>query len=286
MRVLVTGATGFVGANLVRQLIEREDIGVFITARTTSDFWRLKGVVDRLKGICYLNLAEKSQVYDMVKSIKPNIIFHLSTYGGFPGQVDKQTMISANLLAAVNLVDAAIELGVEQFINTGSSSEYGIKSKPMREDDVCEPVNFYGVTKLAATNYCTMVGKSQNYRICTLRLFSPYGAYEDPARLYPTILDALRKGSRPKLSKPDSVRDFIEVEKVAAVYLEIIKADYAPGDIINVGSGSQQTIRQFYDSIREKYYSDIEPFWGEAASRTHEPQMWQADIDKLRRFIV
>lgn len=286
MRALVTGATGFVGANLVRYLIETEDIDVFVTARKTSDFWRLKGIEDKVKGLSYLNLADKSQVYEVVKAINPNVIFHLSTYGGFPEQLDKKVMVEVNLMATVNLVDAAVELGVAQFINTGSSSEYGIKSKPMSEDDVCEPVNFYGVTKLAATNYCTMVGKNQNYRICTLRLFSPYGPYETPTRLYPTLVDALGKGYRPKLSSPDSVRDFIEVEKVVAIYLAIFKADYASGEIINVGSGRQQTIRQFYENIRGKFSSDIDPIWGEAASRTHEPQMWQADISKLKRFMV
>ncbi len=285
MRALVTGATGFVGANLVRYLIESKDIESFVTARKTSDFWRLRGTEKGLQGIFYLNLADKRQVYEMVKAIKPHVIFHLSTYGGFPEQLDKQPMVAANLMATVNLVDAALEFGVDQFINTGSSSEYGIKPKPMSEDDVCEPLTFYGVTKLAATNYCAMVGKNQNYRICTLRLFSPYGPYETPTRLYPTIVNALEEGYRPKLSKPDSVRDFIEVEKVAAIYLAILKANYAPGEIINVGSGRQQTIRQFYENIRKKFDSDIEPIWGEAAPRAYEPQMWQADVSKLKQFV-
>ncbi len=68
-----------------------------------------------------------------------------------------------------------------------------LKNHPMKESDLCEPVNLYGVTKLAATNYCTMIGKTQNYKVCTLRLFSPFGELEDSSRLYPSIVNSLKK---------------------------------------------------------------------------------------------
>lgn len=284
-RILVTGATGFVGSNLSRSLLKQPDMETYITARGTSDFWRIDDIMNKFKKIYYLDLANRDDVYNMIREVKPSIVYHLSTYGGFPNQMDKDIIIKANLISTINLLDASLENGVEQFINTGSSSEYGIKNKPMKEDDVCEPVTFYGVTKLAATNYCSMIGRNYNFKICTLRLFSPYGPYESPSRLYPTIVKALKERHQPRLSKPDSVRDFIKVEKVVAIFRAIIKADYIPGDVINVGSGKQQTIRQFFEKIRKELGIDIEPIWGEAPSRVHEPLMWEADITKLRHLL-
>lgn len=285
MRYLVTGATGFVGANLVRALLNIKDNEILISARKTSDFWRLRDVKEQLKDIVYIDLADRNMVFDTLNDIRPDIVYHIATYGGFPGQTEKEQMIKSNLMATMNLLDASVEHGVKQFINTGSSSEYGMKNSPMREVDVCEPLNFYGITKLAATNYCAMIGKSLHYRVCTLRLFSPYGEFEDQMRLYPSIKNALEAGESPKLSKPDSVRDFIPIEQVVKVYLKIVESAYEPGMIINVGSGEQQTIAQFYKKIADSVNVDIQPVWGQAQQRQFEPIKWEADISRLKSLI-
>lgn len=284
MKCLVTGATGFVGANLVRTLLQHRN-EVYIIARESSDNWRISAIQDRLT-ICYGDLTNRDDVFRFVAIIRPDIIFHVAAYGGFPNQLNKDIMIDSNLIGVMNLLDAAVEYDVSRFINTGSSSEYGMKNEPMKEDDVCAPLNFYGVTKLAATHYCTMIGKTLHYPVCTLRLFSPYGEFEDSSRLYPSIKNALIKGERPRLSKPDSVRDFIPIEKVSEVYIKIPTAKYKAGDIINVGSGKQQTIQEFYYKVARTMGISLEPIWSEAPPREFEPERWEADISKLKSLIT
>jgi nucleoside-diphosphate-sugar epimerase len=282
-KIVVTGATGFVGANLVHALINQTDVELYVITRKSSDTWRIDSIKHKFKEILYINLDDRNEMFKLIERIKPHIVYHLATYGGFPNQAEQQQMIQSNLQATINLLDASIVYGVETFINTGSSSEYGLKDAPMKEIDVCEPVNFYGITKLAATNYCTMLGKTNKTKVCTLRLFSPYGALEDPSRLYASIIDALSRNESPKLSRPHSVRDFIEIEKVVQVYQDIVHADFKSGDIINVASGKQQTIEQFYQTITRKLgETHIEPTWGEAPPRANEPVMWQADVSKLK----
>ena len=283
MKCLVTGATGFVGANLVRALLQRSN-EVYIIARESSDDWRISHIQDSLT-ILYGDLTDRDGVFDLVAMIRPDIIFHVATYGGFPLQLNKEMMIGTNLIGTMNLLDAAVKYDVGQFINTGSSSEYGLKNEPMRENDICQPVNFYGVTKLAATTYCTMIGETLQYPVCTLRLFSPYGEFEDSSRLYPCIKKALISGQRPRLSQPDCVRDFISIQKVCQIYLKMAEAKYPPGAIINVGSGRQQTIREFYAKIAYSMGISLEPIWGEAPPRTVEPRRWEADISKLKSLI-
>ncbi|MDB5053047.1 MAG: Nucleoside-diphosphate sugar epimerase [Bacilli bacterium] len=285
-RILVTGATGFVGANVVKALSLKKDTELYVTARRTSDFRRLADVMPQIKEVCYIQLEDREQVFALLERVKPEIVYHIATYGGFPNQTDQIQILQTNLLATTHLLDAAIQYGATSFINTGSSSEYGIKSTPMKETDLCEPVNFYGITKLAATNYCTMQGKNSLTKVCTLRLFSPYGELEDPTRLYASIVNSLLKNERPKLSRPHSVRDFIEIEKVVQVYEQIVDANFQSGDVINVGSGKQQTIQEFYNLIAKKMdKADIEPIWGEAPPRANEPEMWEADITKLKSLL-
>jgi nucleoside-diphosphate-sugar epimerase len=285
-RIVVTGATGFVGANLVHALIKQNDVEVYILTRKSSDIWRIDSIKHKFKEILYVSLDDRNELFKLIERIKPHIIYHLATYGGFPNQADYNQMVQSNLQGTMNLLDAAVAHGVEAFTNTGSSSEYGLKAAPMKETDVCEPVNFYGITKLAATHYCSLLGKTSQTKVCTLRLFSPYGPLEDPSRLYASIINALFRDERPKLSRPQSVRDFIEIEKVVQVYLDIVKADFQSGDIINVASGNQQTIAQFYQNITRKLgKTHIEPIWGEAPPRANEPTMWQADVSKLKALL-
>jgi nucleoside-diphosphate-sugar epimerase len=285
MKFLVTGVTGFVGANLVRALIREPGAAVYITARSTSNFWRIEDVLSRFKQIYFLDLADREAVFQTVQEVEPEVIFHLACYGTGVFELDKDLMLKANLSSTVNLLDAAATSGVGQFINTGSSSEYGMKNEPMRETDYCEPINFYGITKLAATNYCTMIGRLYHYRVCTLRLFSPYGMYQDPAKLYPNIINALSKGKAPHLSNPDFVRDFIPIDQVIDIYRQMITLQYAWGDIINVGSGKQQTFREFYLNIAAELGLTIEPVWGKAPARSYEPKHWEADITKLQSLL-
>jgi nucleoside-diphosphate-sugar epimerase len=286
MKVLITGATGFVGANLVREMLRSTDYEISIIARENSDLWRIEDLLGQIK-IFHDDLLDQTQVSELINRVKPDIIYHVATYGGFPNQTDKELTIATNLTATINLIDAAIENNVKQFINTGSSSEYGIKDRPMNETDLCEPINLYGITKLAATNYCKMVSQASSMKICTLRLFSPYGKYEDPSRLYPSIMYALEKNERPKLSRPSSVRDFIPIKDVIDFYLKIINVDYKSGEIINVGSGAQKNIGEFYVQLaKDAGKENIEPIWSAAPPRLYEPKVWEADITKLKTILT
>lgn len=147
-KILITGSTGFVGSCLLRSLIERfngKNIHIFI--RRNSNLWRIKDVMKEVN--CHIvDLKDKDQVYEIVSLIKPQWIFHCATYGGYPFQTDSNEIISTNFIGTINLLEASIKNGFKAFINTGSSSEYGIKNKPMNEEDFPDPINIYGVSKL------------------------------------------------------------------------------------------------------------------------------------------
>jgi len=279
MRVLVTGATGFVGACLTRRLVEAGH-EVHILVRRESNRWRIAEIAPQL-GQHEVDLRNSAAVEAAVTAARPEIIYHLATYGGFPFQKDTLAILESNFLGTVNLLRACEKVGFDCFVNTGSSSEYGMKSRPMREDDLLEPVGDYAVAKSAATLYCRSEAVQKDLPVITLRLFSPYGPWDDPKRLIPYVIKSLLRGEPLRLAKPDSVRDFVYIEDVLDIYLALVKKPLPAGAIFNVGSGSQHTIDEVVTMLSAMLGQGQSPSWGAQETQRPEPQTWRADLCKI-----
>ena len=181
---LQTGATGFVGSNLVRRSLQ-DGADVYVNIRTTSDTWRIR---DILKDVSVIpaDLAEYEKLNEFLKKTNPDIIFHTAVYGGNAAQNDTGKIIESNISGTVNLLRGCQDIGLRLFVNTGSSSEYGIKNTAMKESEILEPVTDYGVSKASATLFCQKNARTENLPVVTLRLFSPFGPYEQKSRLIPS----------------------------------------------------------------------------------------------------
>ena len=282
-KVLITGSTGFIGANLVRRFLK---IGaeVHILTRTTSNKWRINDVFKDVTEYC-VDLLDYEKLESIILDIEPEIIFHTAIYGGYPFQKDIKKIIESNFIGTVNLVNACKKVDFELFVNTGSSSEYGIKSKPMTEEDILEPVNDYGVSKAAATLYCQAVAIREKIPVVTLRLFSPYGYYEEPTRLIPSVVISCLRGINPEVSSPNSVRDFIFIEDVMDAYMKVMKTSDIGGEIFNIGYGKQHSVREVVNMIVELTGNNVRPEWRSVPKRAIEPNVWQADITKAKNVL-
>lgn len=280
MRVLVTGATGYVGACLTRRLLELgHDIHIFV--RPESNKWRIADIAHELI-LHNVDLCDAPAVEKAVSNIKPECIFHLATYGGFSFQQNVTSIYAANFLGTVNLVHACEKTGFKYFVNTGSSSEYGLKSQVMKENDLLEPLGDYAVSKAAATLFCRSEAIQKNLPIISLRIFSPYGPWDDPKRLIPYVISSLLNGMAPTLSNPTSVRDYIYIDDVVDAYLAVIGAAIIPGAVYNVGSGRQTSIGDMVSKIKDAIGNGVSPLWGARMIQRPEPSNWVADINALK----
>jgi len=285
MKILITGATGFVGANLAHFFV-KEKADVHILLRHSSNTWRINDILNRLNKH-YCDLTDRENTKRVVSEIEPNIIIHLAIYGGYPFQTNYSEMVNINYIGTINLLDACMEKGFDCFINTGSSSEYGIKEKAMKESDLLEPINIYGATKAAATLYCHALAKKYNLPIFILRLFSPYGYYEEPTRLIPYLIMSMLKNQKIKISSPYAVRDFIFIEDaIEAFLLTIDKKDKVlPGTVLNVGSGSDTKVIEVFKILKEivdyRMDSTVEGF----PRDSDVLRIWRADTEKIQKIL-
>lgn len=280
-KILITGATGFVGACLTENLV-KEGNEVHIIARQTSNMWRLKKVKNEL-AIHEVDLRDGDKVETLINEVKPENIYHLATYGAYYYQDNIKKTIDSNITGTINLINAAVKQDFNAFINIGSSSEYGTKSDRMKEDMVLEPINTYGVTKAAATLYARMMGSNLKRPISTLRLFSAYGYYEDKTRLVPSAILSCINGENPKLASGDAVRDFIFIEDIIELIKQVSKANNTCGMIYNAGTGKQHSVAEMVNCIVNQISKEILPQWGSIPGRKSDTNKWEANMGLVEK---
>lgn len=281
-RVLITGATGFIGSNLLRRCV-KDGADVFIFIRRNSNMWRIKDILANVKKF-NVDLSDKEAVKKSVNKIKPAVIFHTAVYGALSSQSDKKRIMAVNLEGTINLVDCCKKLDFELFVNSGSSSEYGLKTRAMREDDILEPFSPYGVSKAKAGLYAQKIAQDYKKPIVTLRLFSPYGYFEDYHRLIPAVILSCLRRHHIKLSSPYSVRDFIFIDDVVEAYLKAFEyKEKISGETFNIGSGIQYHTEYVVKKIITLTGSKVKPEWGSLKNSRIEPSRWQANRDKAEK---
>jgi nucleoside-diphosphate-sugar epimerase len=279
--VLVTGAAGFIGANLVRRLL-RDGHSVCATHRRGGDPWRLAAVASDVE-LVEVDLRDAAAVESLVRRVRPRVAFHLAAHGAYSWQADARGIFETNLLALVALAQACATSGVEMLLHTGSSSEYGAKDHAPAEHEYLDPDSTYAVAKAAATHYLRHLARRGDLRAVTVRLYSAYGPWEDPRRFFPRLIAAGLKGELPPLADPDTARDFVYVADVIdAIVLVANATTFEPGAVYNVGSGHQATLREVVALARDELDVRAEPAWGSGEQRSWDTATWVADASRIR----
>jgi dolichol-phosphate mannosyltransferase len=283
-RVLVTGGTGFVGANLVRRLLA-DGHAVHCLVRPEHAGWRLADVRRDVE-LHRASLDDRRGVERAVRRAKPEWIFHLAAHGAYSWETDLDRILATNVAGTVNLVRAGLAAGFEAFVNAGSSSEYGFKKTAPREREWVEPNSHYAVAKVAATHFCRLTAQREGAKIATLRLYSVYGPWEDPGRLMPTMVVQGLAGRLPPLVDPRVARDYVYVDDVSEAFVRAAaKPHPEPGPVFNVGSGKQTTIRQVVEVARRVLAIAERPRWGTMPNRGWDTNVWVSDSRAIRRAL-
>jgi nucleoside-diphosphate-sugar epimerase len=283
-RVLVTGATGFVGANLVRRLVA-EGSRVHALRRGASNLWRLSEIQDQItlhKG----DLNDFATVQEVVVQARPEIIYHLAAAPRHPeSALDRLEMLRTCTQGTANLVESLAHLDFHRFVLAGSSLVYGPRNQPMKESDRLEPRTFRGTAKAAQALICQEFALRENRPLVVLQFFSVYGYWESPSRLIPTVILRALRDHTIELTGPGIRRDFIFVEDVVEACLAATGPELPPGEVINVGTGQQWSNQDVVDCVESLAGKTLDVRVGACSRRPADTNFWVADTEKARTLL-
>lgn len=261
MTILITGATGFIGSNLLRELILKHT--VYLILRKSSNTWRIQDLIDRCN-IIFTDISDyKSLSKNTAKIIQSiDTTVHLASYGVSAQKFDLNEGIKTNISGTLNLLKLSHSNGVKRFINTGSCFEYAPSTRSYSETSLIGPQSIYGGIKAATTFLVSAYAKAHRYNAFTLRLFTPFGQFEAQNRFIPTVILGLLNKKNINASNPNSVRNYIYIEDIIEAYKKsIFTIKNLCGEIINIGSGKQYRLSEVVEIIQNISKRKINILW-------------------------
>lgn len=275
-RVFVTGATGFVGSFLVRQLLaDGRDVAILM--RPDSDTWRIADVLDQVH-IVSGSMEDAAAFAPELVKFAPDAVAHLAWRGVTNAHRNDAVQV-LNVAESIALYTHARDGGCTRFVGMGSQAEYGPVSARLDEQVPTRPTTVYGAAKLSAALLLDRLAMADGVAFAWLRLFSCYGPKDDPSWLIPYMAHRLLAGERPALTPGEQVWDYIYVEDAAAAVLASL--DVNASGFFNLGSGVGRPLRLIIEAVRDTIDPTLPLGIGEVPYRPDQVMHLEADITAL-----
>lgn len=239
MRVIVTGGAGFIGANLVRKLVELGHQVVVVDNLVTT--WSLRLIEDLIDRIEFVHADVRlAEDLERVPPGPYDRIYHLAASFANELSMEYPTIdMHSNIEGTMNVLAMARRVGCGLFVYTGSSSSYGDVPVPFEEDGPMRPYTPYATSKQVGET-CV---RSSELPFAIFRLFNVYGPGDPPGRFrnaVPNMMQALdRDGGVIRIFGREATRDFTYVDDVVHV---LLAAPRAAGQVVNVGTGRETAV--------------------------------------------
>jgi len=290
MKILITGGVGFIGSHLAEELGEKH---LVIALDNFDPYYDVRIKKENVKIIQSSNanfrLGDVTN-YDFVrKIIRENdieVIFHEAARPGVRYSLkDPFLPNKVNVIGTLNILKASLDSNVKKIINASSSSVYGkVEYLPFDENHPTQPISPYGVSKLAAENYCRVFYEVYGLKTITLRYFTVYGPRMRPDLAIPIFTKSLLNDKQPIVfGDGEQTRDFTYIDDVREANLRLLNINEGYGEALNIGSGRRVTINYVIDVLKSLLNSNIEPKYVEPIKGDARDTL--ANIGKAEKII-
>lgn len=280
-KVLITGATGFIGRNLLWRLAA-DDHDLHAIVRKESG-WQLRNDPTCRCTLHPCDITDGSAVQKVFDNARPDIIYHLAAYGVQADKRDRQQMLSTCVLGTANLLEAARNTDYQRFVVAGSAWECADGREIIHENDFFAPLTTYGIAK-AASSMLALEEARSGRPISLVRIFSAYGPGEAPQRLTQYIINCCIRGETPKVSSGIQVRDHVYIDDVVELIIAAAEPDLPDGAILHAATGKGTAVRKVIETILDVAGRPVAAQFGSVTLRSGEPLRCIASIEKTKEL--
>ena len=280
MRVVLTGAAGFIGSHLLDRLL-KEDCAVAILMCPDTDPWRIKELLPRAV-VLDNEQADVARFEKPLGDFRPDTFIHLAWHGTDSRSYNDPSQCE-NIKSSLELLRLAHRVGVRHWIGLGSQAEYGNCNHRIDEKTSTHPATVYGTAKLCTCLMAERLCEILDLRFVWLRLFSAYGPKDKSSVMISYLIRSLLRGESPHMTTGDQLWDYLFVADAAEAIYQTAKHDDATG-IFNLGSGGVYPIRYIIEQIRNMIAPEAQILF----DREHQPDQvmhLEADIGRLQTAI-
>jgi len=282
MRVLLTGASGFVGSHVLARFLRAGEHTVAVVLRPGREPHRIQHLLGGVEVGVEVIIGDVSQpraLAEPVRRFAPDLVVH-SAWAA-PSTKNRNSIEHAeHVTHTIELVKLAHAAGARHFIGLGSQAEYGAGANRATEDQPAQPTTLYGTAKLCAGLLAGKVCESLGLRFAWLRLFAAYGPGEDAGWLIPAMCKAFLAGQRPATTGGEQVWDYLFVEDAAEAVHRVAMVPGATG-LFNLGSGRGHTVREVIERVRDLIAPQAPIGFGDLAYAPDQVMHMEANIDRL-----
>jgi len=287
---VVTGGAGFIGSHIAAHLIRAGHRVRVIDNLLTGQQENLD-YLNKLVGDLTIHNVSITE-FDALHSIfeGAEVVFHQAALPSVPRSVEDPLQTHAHCMTGtLHVLKAAQETAVRRVVYAASSSAYGdIDAEYKVETMFPEPISPYGVAKMAGEYYCKVFHTVYGLETVALRYFNVFGARQDPSSQYaaviPKFITKMLRGQAPTIyGDGEQSRDFTYIDNVVYGNLQAANAPDAPGEVINLATGSRTTVNDLLAALNRILGTQIEPQY--IAERPGDIKHSRADIRKARDLL-
>ena len=247
MKILITGADGFIGSHLTETLVrEGHEVRAFVLYNSFNSWGWLDKCGDDLKGKFEVFTGDIRDPYGVLEAMRGcDVVLHLAALIAIPYSYHSpDTYIDTNIKGTLNVVQAARLLGVRKVVHTSTSEVYGTaRFVPITENHPLQGQSPYSASKIGADQIALSFALSFETPVAVLRPFNTYGPRQSARAVIPTIISQIASGKKEiKLGALNPTRDFTFVEDTVRGFIKAIDCDSIIGSVTNLGSGFEISI--------------------------------------------